>query len=699
MKLLKQSVPYVALLIVLLLLGSKLARNASVGGAREFFDYGALSRTVVMDEGRAKPLDSVARNALLVLYNKQQFTHDGERIDAIVWLMDVIARPTVARQYKVFRIDHADVIQLMGLRPEDGDDDKHFSYAQLEAGRPALMEAARAIGSDGPRTAYDKELIDLVVKLRLYAELSGASRPLVIPPEPGVEGSVWGDFGRMPAIIGFVNKDSILADTALMYTVIRIARSEALTIDEIVPKIVEIVQQGAISPDHVRAAQLYADYKRGGEAWDRTIAAMASDPAQVEQVNTQMTGLISRLDAEPGPWPYFEMYGIQPGETSTKAWYEIVSAYRNQEPTAFNEALAAREQALRDAGISTVKKAGFEVWFNRAMPFIEAIKLHVFGFLLAMVTLYFGRSERGSWGRAVWLGMMTVLGSALVVQTLGMAARMYIHARPPVTDLYSTAVLVGWAGIAVCLLVEWITKRGIGGVVAAIIGFATLVIAHNLHLQKGGDTIGPMRAVLDSNFWLATHVIVVTLGYAATFVAGLLAILYIVLGMGTPILDRPAARQLNAMVYGTVCFALLLSFVGTVLGGIWADQSWGRFWGWDPKENGAVMIVIMNALILHAKWGKLVKERGFMVLAVSGNIITAWSWFGTNELGVGLHAYGFTEGTLFWLRNFVVSQLLIMGAALLVPTRYWWSFRKPSDKPKPESGKGGPSAKGVTAAG
>ena len=89
---------------------------------------------------------------------------------------------------------------------------------------------------------------------------------------------------------------------------------------------------------------------------------------------------------------------------------------------------------------------------------------------------------------------------------------------------------------------------------------------------------------------------------------------------------------MGQMIYGVVCFATLLSFVGTVLGGIWADQSWGRFWGWDPKENGALLIVIWNALILHARWGGLVKQRGMAVLAVVGNMVTGWSWFGTNQL-------------------------------------------------------------------
>ena len=134
-----------------------------------------------------------------------------------------------------------------------------------------------------------------------------------------------------------------------------------------------------------------------------------------------------------------------------------------------------------------------------------------------------------------------------------------------------------------------------------------------------------------------------------------------------------------------VCFATLFSFVGTILGGIWADQSWGRFWGWDPKENGALLIVLYNALILHARWSGLARQRGLALLAIGGNVVTAWSWFGTNLLGVGLHAYGFMEGRLFWLLVFVGSQLALIGAGL-IPVTAWRSraaFLKPGPARNP----------------
>jgi ABC-type transport system involved in cytochrome c biogenesis permease subunit len=205
-----------------------------------------------------------------------------------------------------------------------------------------------------------------------------------------------------------------------------------------------------------------------------------------------------------------------------------------------------------------------------------------------------------------------------------------------------------------------------------------------------------MQAVLDTNFWLATHVVVVTLGYASTFVAGFLAIVYITRGVFTRTLTGATGKSLARMIYGILCFATLFSFVGTVLGGIWADQSWGRFWGWDPKENGALIIVLWNALILHARWGGLVRERGLVNLAIVGNIVTSWSWFGVNMLGIGLHSYGFTAAAFRWLMLFVLSQLALVALGLL-PRTYWMSFKTAPPAPA-ETIAPGPGAKPAPAA-
>src|SRR5207247_3943187 len=122
-----------------------------------------------------------------------------------------------------------------------------------------------------------------------------------------------------------------------------------------------------------------------------------------------------------------------------------------------------------------------------------------------------------------------------------------------------------------------------------------------------------------------------TIRYGSTFLSGFLGILYIFREKFDPHWSEETAATLERMVYGVVCFATFFSFVGTILGGIWADQSWGRFWGWDPKENGALMIVLWNALVLHARWGGMIRERGMAATAVFGNIVVSWSWFGVNQ--------------------------------------------------------------------
>jgi cytochrome c biogenesis factor len=203
-----------------------------------------------------------------------------------------------------------------------------------------------------------------------------------------------------------------------------------------------------------------------------------------------------------------------------------------------------------------------------------------------------------------------------------------------------------------------------------------LIIAH--HLAGSGDTLEMLQAVLDTNIWLATHVVAITTGYSAMFLAGMLAIIYIVRGVFTRSLTKQTADSLARMTYGVVCFATLFSFVGTVLGGIWADQSWGRFWGWDPKENGAVLIVLWCAIILHARWGGFIRQRGLMIMALFGNVVTSFSWFGVNMLGVGLHSYGFMQKAFPWLVGFMVSQFALMAIAAM-PLERWRSFRIAGD--------------------
>jgi ABC-type transport system involved in cytochrome c biogenesis permease subunit len=343
-------------------------------------------------------------------------------------------------------------------------------------------------------------------------------------------------------------------------------------------------------------------------------------------------------------------------------------AYRSGNRVAFNAGVDLLDSRITQTQPIGARRAHYEFFFNHVDPFTNSMTLYVVAFLLACLSWL-------GWSRPLNRAAFYLLLLALAVHTFGLVSRMYLQERPPVTNLYSSAIFIGWGAVIVALILERIFRDGIGAACAGAVGFVTLVIAH--HLAGSGDTLEMLQAVLDTNIWLATHVVAITTGYSAMFLSGMLAIIYVIRGIFTRSLSKQTADSLARMTYGVVCFATLFSFVGTVLGGIWADQSWGRFWGWDPKENGALLIVLWCAIILHARWGEYIGQRGLMVMAIFGNVITSFSWFGVNMLGIGLHSYGFMQKAFPWLVGFMLSQLALMAVGG-IPLKYWRSFRSPA---------------------
>ncbi|RLS38295.1 MAG: cytochrome C biogenesis protein [Planctomycetota bacterium] len=399
----------------------------------------------------------------------------------------------------------------------------------------------------------------------------------------------------------------------------------------------------------------------------------ASEPADRQVWTPFLLALRAGREGEP-PDPALEIYS------------KILGAYAQNRPKDFNDAVREYHKLLDTrVGSELMSKLRLEHGYNFLNPLYATLILYLVVVLLVLL----GWLVPAPALRLRDIGFATALIAASL-HTVALITRMYIHGRPPVTNLYSSAVFIGWGCAWLGIVLESFDKRGAGNAIAAVCGFLSLLIAQ--FLSEKGDTLEMLQAVLDTNFWLATHVTCVTLGYTASFVAGFLGIGYVLWGMCTPTMSPTAGKSLAGKIYGVACFATLLSFVGTVLGGIWADQSWGRFWGWDPKENGALLIVIWNALILHARWGKLVGNRGVAALAIAGNMITAWSWFGTNQLSVGLHAYGFDQTLAYALRWTWIAHLLLVGVAML-PTEYWWSNRANHDAAAPGVA-GNPSTRG-----
>jgi ABC-type transport system involved in cytochrome c biogenesis permease subunit len=615
-------------LLLLVVAVVALASTLSPPRNRGEFDIVGFSQLPTLANGRFKPLDTIARTTLLMTQGRQRVkTPDGRSLTPAEWLLDVLFRPDLADNYAVFEIVHPDVFALFNLSPTDGVAKKRFSFEQLRAGLRELDRQAKlADAVEAPvRTSFQRATLQLRNNLVVYQRLQHSLMP------SGV--------------------------------------------DEFFPQLLAL--------EKTLPASLAAERAQAGAKSDSTVPLAASPTseltrlADLRQYFTAMEtwGLLLPIPPEngatdPAAWksPGASLQaGLVAGHfnPAALAYARLGLAWREQKAGEFNARVADLHTTVATLFPSHLGKTRAETHFNAAQPFYTSTVLYVLAFLVAIFSWL-------KWPDALGRVAFWLVALAFALTTTGIAVRMWLEGRPPVTNLYSSALFVGWGAVLLCLILERTYRNAIGSSAAGLIGFATLVIAH--HLSLTGDTLEMMRAVLDSNFWLATHVVLITVGYSATFLAGALALIYVFRGVFTRSLDRATADALTRMVYGIVCFATLFSFVGTVLGGIWADQSWGRFWGWDPKENGALIIVLWNALILHARWGGLVKTRGLMALAIFGNVITAWSWFGVNMLGVGLHSYGFMDSAFWWLLAFAATQLLAMAISG-TPLEKWRSFR------------------------
>ena len=171
-----------------------------------------------------------------------------------------------------------------------------------------------------------------------------------------------------------------------------------------------------------------------------------------------------------------------------------------------------------------------------------------------------------------------------------------------------------------------------------------------------GDTLGMLVAVLNSNFWLATHVTTITTGYGTSLFAGLLGHVYLLQVIRNPS-NTKYLKTINSNMFGATIFALFFTLFGTILGGIWADQSWGRFWGWDPKENGALLIALWLIWALHSRASGHFTHTAYVMALATLSVVVMLSWFGVNLLNIGLHSYGFVSGIAYALLGFIIFEV------------------------------------------
>jgi cytochrome c-type biogenesis protein CcsB len=655
MKLLLKLIPW----FFVALFGSEIAALLAPKKDGEFHvrEFGRLP---VLMNGRIQPFDSIGRNTLLQIRSTAdvpleevpswKFWHHPKKLKSTEWLLEVMFRPDQADERPIFLIHHPELLSELNLQDKGVDKSglRYYTFNQLKPILSVVWDQgnqARKVQEASQRSPLQRQVIKLQNAVFLYQSLKTTVRP-----------AEWEDFAKeLDTFAG-----SMEAGVAAMQ-----AREAGKPYDE------QAFNQFA---EVALAAFKFKDDSNAGQSYPLVVPPRKLEAARDDWGNIWAGLLDSVRDRQIFP--------------PVRYLASIASAYGLSQPGEFNRAVEEYRGWLAQKFTPELKKGREEFYYNDLKAFLHAMIIYLCAFVLAGISLL-ALSLAPNLSESLRRSAFYLIILAGVVHTFGLGFRMHLEGRPPVTNLYSSAIFIGWGAMILGLVLERIYRIGIGNVVSSLAGFVTLMIAHNLAL--GGDTMEMLRAVLDTNFWLATHVVVVTLGYASTFVAGLLAVIYIVLGLFTPLLSQKLAPRVAAsgaapgsqgparasssqpaigsvlakMVYGIICFATLFSFTGTVLGGIWADQSWGRFWGWDPKENGALLIVLWNAMILHARWGGLVRERGIMNLAIFGNIVTSFSWFGVNLLEIGLHSYGFTDSGAEYLLNFVTLQFVLLGNGLM----------------------------------
>lgn len=563
-----------------------------------------LARIPVQQDGRLKPLEQYARVTLRQLSGRESLPE----VAALPWLMELLFTPELAAERPLFAIKEKSLRDSLGLMEHPN---HRYSAREIAAPltekRPLVMPIVMLPAKE--RSPEQQALMDLYQRFSLFSNLQ-QSFAIILPlnaPRPAAY--------DLPTPLTYLDlqriRETLLAD-----------------------------------------AQAIAKLSKGSleslNAQQRDTVALAF---LMERLEPQ-AALARDLRIMPGTWDaagdeWFTPWGLMRAGYGSPAsgvylarWRAAALAYRESDATAWAMASAKLAEA---AAAQTRGLASLRLWAEWLYVLFAPLNLAL---VLCLITLGGGIRQK----RFPRLPLRSMLGMAFAVLSIALAVRIFIMARPPVGTLYESLLFVAWVVLAAGSLPRTasLPQHIVGAGVAALL----LLLAP---FFAGEESMGMLTAVLNTDLWLTVHVLCITSGYAACLFAGGMAHLALwrqARADAPPLVTRPLTLYVLA--------ALGLTATGTLLGGVWADQSWGRFWGWDPKENGALLIVLWIIWLLHARQAGQLSARGYVATIALLNIIVALAWFGVNMLGIGLHSYGFTEATATGLALFTLGELLLV---------------------------------------
>ena len=657
-----------------------LTRSAS--GPREISTYQPFDKEViqeaksipVQDYGRVKPFQTWAETNMLAMHGERgmKFLKDGKKvkISPTEWLLNVIFKPEQADKLPTFRVDNSHILQdlgmkIKGLRDRYAFNDfepKHLIKLEQIVSKIQQIDAKR-------RSRRDKQFISLYTNITTYQTLKN---PFIVT-KAGTE-----THGQTTVSSIFGRKEKMLAASNDPNTVFEKLRS-IIAIEGIVLRNLEASRLGKLSKlnffpplDTTKGKWSSAGDKFSESATTNYTAYLNFERRMLEVMEKNQNAPNSLTDED----SFINILQTTQNNSQIRPYTKLAKQYV-LDIEALQAGFDSNDPNLQLAGILTFKgkyaslikernegeNIALEIRYNDTKYFNKSIAFVILAFILCLIRCIFIDKKAGKW--LYWASYSSAAVGCLTV-IAGITHRSIVMGRAPIGNLYDTMPFIVAASLLILLLLELIHKKTVLLAVATGLGIAGLLLAKSYETSQASDQLSPLVAVLNSNYWLTVHVITITLGYTGCLMASSISLVYVLGRVFGIIENREDRKYLTMNTYGILGFTLVFSLIGTILGGIWAADSWGRFWGWDPKENGALLIVIWMLAILHARAGGYIREMGLHCCSIFAGIVVVFSWWHVNFLGVGLHNYGFTDdGAINLLYAFYGLLILTIIAGII----------------------------------
>lgn len=348
-------------------------------------------------------------------------------------------------------------------------------------------------------------------------------------------------------------------------------------------------------------------------------------------------------------------------------WTQLFEAYSKATTSASSDLILELQEAVSfftgQLDKIPLLRIQAEVQYNK----LNLVRLSWLFYLLALFC-FFLLYLKPKFQNKIFLSLLII---PFILHTYTIILRIFIMSRPPVTNMYETLLWVPWAALVLAAGLSCIRAYAIPIIVGTVAAAFSLFVADTAYEILDGRLL-PLEAVLRSTFWLSTHVLIITMSYSSFLLAFIMGD-FLLIQFFRGYKERDLKKEfwfLNKCLQ----VGVLLLAIGTILGGVWADYSWGRFWGWDPKEVWALVSLLGYLALLHARLQGWVKGFGLAISSILCFFLVIMAWYGVNfVLGAGLHSYGFGRGGLSYVLTFIGLHILFVFGA--------WRWKKWKQRP------------------